>query len=96
MNEPILKTVAAPVKLFWAPFLPALGNIALQSPIMIILIGIYDVNPLYVVASIFLSHIFLIAAGAKEPHLSRMMQAQGPFIVSYKNIYKKPGRKLAS
>ncbi|MBQ4084789.1 MAG: hypothetical protein IJC30_03955 [Alphaproteobacteria bacterium] len=96
MNEPILKTVAAPVKLFWAPFLPALANIALQSPIMIILIGIYNVNPLFVVSTIFGMHLFLIVAGAKEPHLSRMMQSQGPFIVGYKSIYKKPGRKLAS
>ena len=96
MNEPILKTVASPVQLFWAPFLPALANFALQSPIMTILIGVFGLNPLFVVISILVSHVGLIIAGAKEPHLSRMMQSQGPFIINYKNIYKKPGRKLAS
>lgn len=96
MNEPILKTVAAPVKLFWAPFLPALANFALQSPIMVILIGIFSLNPIIVIGNIIVVHIFLIIAGAREPHLSQMMKSQGPFLISYKNIYKTSGRKLAS
>ena len=96
MNEPILKTVAMPPKLFWAPFLPAIVNLAIQSPIMILMIGAFDLNPLYIVETLFAVHIFLIIAGTREPHLSRMMEAQGPFAKTYKNTYPGGGRKLAS
>lgn len=96
MNEPILKTVAMPPKLFWAPFLPAVANLAIQSPIMIMTIGVFDANPIFIVGSLFVVHIFLIIAGTREPHLSRMMESQGSFLQSYKTTYPEGGRKLAS
>ncbi len=96
MNEPILKAVAMPPRLFWAPMAPALLNLAIQFSAVFILLAAYQLNPLWVVGiSVLPSHLILVALGAKEPHLSSMMQSQGPFMKTYHTIYPQRGRKLA-
>ncbi len=95
MREPILKAVAAPPRLFWAPFLPALTNIAIQFPMMFIIMGIWTINPLMFVPSIIALHFMLVIYGVREPHLSAMMQAQGPLMGGSKNMHPSKGTKLS-
>lgn len=95
MREEILKAVAQPPKVLWAPMVPAIINLGIQFPFMFIGIGIADVNPLYFVTCILLSHIALVAAGAKEPHLSTMMQGYGQTYINTKNLYNVEGSKFA-
>ena len=83
-----------PPRLFWAPMVPAMANLGIQFPMLFVLIT-KDINPLTIVATILIAHLILIAAGAKEPHLSNMMKSRGPFIKTYKNIYPEKGTKLA-
>lgn len=95
MREPILKAVAMPPKMFWAPFLPAGVNMVVQCPLMFIALGLWDTNPLVFIPPIIIGHLFLVVYGAREPHLSNMMQTYGPMARGSKNIYKSKGTKLA-
>ena len=96
MREPILRAVAMPPRIFWAPFLPAGINLAIQFPFMFMGMGIFEMNPLIFVFPIVIAHTFLIVYGAREPHLSAMIQAVGRVAGGSKNIYKCKGTKLAS
>ena len=95
MREPILKAVAMPPRIFWAPFLPAIINLAIQFPFMFMGMGIFEMNPLIFVVPIVFVHVLLVIAGAREPHLSSMVRAYGPMARKKKNIYKSKGTKLA-
>ena len=95
MREPILKAVAMPPKIFWAPMLPAAINLALQFPFMFIGMGVFQLNPLVFAFPIVFVHIFLIIYGSREPHLSTMMRTYGPMAAGSRNLYKSKGTKLA-
>lgn len=95
MREPLLKAIAMPPRMFWAPFLPATINLALQFPLMFIGMGVFNMNPLIFIFPIVFAHLFLIVYGAREPHLSAMVQAYGPMAGGSVNIYKSKGTKLA-
>lgn len=95
MREMVLKAVANPPKILWGPFLPVLLNIGLQFPLMFMAIGIFDINPLLFLVSILVVHVFIIGLGAKEPHLSTMLQAFGQTHKTTHNLYKAKGMKFA-
>lgn len=94
MRAAILKAVANPPKIIWAPVLPALINLGFQFPMMFITIGVGDVNPLLFVISIVSVHVGIILLGNKEPHISRMIQAFGQTNRTSKNLYKEKGNKF--
>jgi len=96
MREQILRAVAMPPRLFWAPFIPACGNMAVQMACMFICMAITNINPLMFVASIVLVHVGLAVWGAKEPHLSNMAKSQGKMKMFCKSMYPHKGRRLAS
>lgn len=94
MREEILKAVAQPPKVLWAPMVPAIINLGIQFPMLFIGIGVADVNPLFFVSTIIISHIALIFAGIKEPHLSTMTQAYGQTNIKTTNLYSVQGSKF--
>lgn len=94
MKEPILKAVANPPKILWAPFLPSMLNIGMQFPFMFMAIGMFNMNPLIFMISIVAGHLVCIAWGAKEPHLSAMVQAWGQANKTSTNLYKEKGNKF--
>ena len=96
MREPILKAVAMPPRIFLAPFIPAVANFVIQGAILFLCLALFDTNPLIFVFTIVIAHFFLIICGAREPHLSHMLQAwglSGP--ATSHNIYRSRGVKLA-
>ena len=95
MREPILKAIAMPPKMFWAPFLPAASNLAVQLSFMLIGIGVFDMNPIIFVIPIVIAHLILVIYGSREPHLSTMLQTYGPMSHGSRNMYKSKGTKLA-
>ena len=95
MREEILKAVAAPPKVLWAPMVPAIINLGVQFPVMFIAIGVGNMNPLSFIFLIILSHVALCAAGFKEPHLSTMLQAYGQTYIKTTNLYQVIGNKFA-
>ena len=94
MQEAILKAVANPPKILWGPFLPTMLNFGLQFPFMFMAVGAFGLNPLLFMISLALGHIACIAAGAKEPHLSAMIQSFGQANISVHNLYNEKGRKF--
>jgi hypothetical protein len=98
MREPILKAVAMPPRVFWAPMLPMVANFSVQMAIMVMLQGAFPgtVNPIMFIFTFVAVHVVLVMYGVKEPHMSKIMQAQGPFIKFYKKVYRSRGKKLAS
>lgn len=94
MRDIILKAVANPPKLFWGPVLPTALNAGLQIPFMFMAIGIFDMNPLIFMITIVLGHLVVVGLGAKDPHLSGMIQAFGQTNVVSHNLYKEKGHKF--
>ena len=95
MKEPILKAVANPPKILWAPFLLVLLNFGLQFPLMFIFIGTFNINPIIFIMAIVLGHVASIAIGAKEPHIGNMIQAFGQSNKTSTNLYPTKGNKFA-
>jgi hypothetical protein len=62
---------------------------------MFMFMGMGGVNPLWFMISLVLGHVFAIALGAKEPHISTMIQAFGPASKKTVNLYKGKGNKFA-
>lgn len=96
MKEPILKVVAEPPKLFWAPFMLALMNMCLQVAVFSMLMALIVINPLWLLCTIALAHFGLASFSKKDPHLTTILQSTGPFLKKTKNIYKVRGNKFGS
>lgn len=94
MRELILKAVANPPKILWGPFLPTLVNLAIQFPLMFMSIGVLEINPIVFLASIVGVHAGIVLYGAKEPHISTMIQAYGQTYRKSNNLYKEKGNKF--
>lgn len=94
MREEILKAVAQPPKVLWAPMIPAIINLGVQFPMMFIGIGVGNMNPLSFIMLILISHVALCMAGFKEPHLSTMLQAYGQTYMKTTNLYQVAGNKF--
>ncbi len=94
MREPILKAVAMPPRVFWAPMIPAIANFAVQAPIMFMWIAAGQ-NPIFFIGTILIVHVIIIIYSVREPHLSNMMKAAGPLSTPSKNVYPSRGNKLA-
>lgn len=96
MREPILKAVAMPPRLFWAPMQIAGANMAVQLALMLIFIAVADLNPLWIICCLLITHAILVSYGTKEPHLGHMLMAwgkSGPNMTH--SIYQSRGVKLA-
>ena len=94
MREQVLKAVAMPPKILWGPFLPVLLNLGVQFPIMFVSMGAFEINPIMFLASILLGHGAIVLWGAKEPHISSMIQSFGQTYRVSKNLYKVKGNKF--
>jgi hypothetical protein len=93
MPEKILKAVANPPTIFWAPQLPAMVNMALHALLMIYGWGLGNVSPLVFIVSNVLCHVIIAIQGAREPHLSSIIQAWAVNLKRTTNLHKGPTRK---
>ena len=96
MREPILKSVAMPPRVFWAPMVPFIVNFVIQGTVMLAGIGLFSINPLIFLFTFLIVHVAIVAYSAKEPHMSHLLQAwgqNGPTMT--KNIYYSRGNKFA-
>jgi type IV secretory pathway VirB3-like protein len=96
MKEPIIKVVASPPQLFWAPFMLALMNMCLQVAMFSMVMAITVVNPLWLLFTILIAHFMLATISKRDQHLTTILQSTGPFLKKTKNIYKVRGNKLGS
>ena len=75
MRTMILRVVAEPPQLFWAPVFPAIGNILINIVLMIFFIVIYNVNPLLFFITMVLGHGVIAGYAVRDPHLSNLILA---------------------
>ncbi|MCP4395012.1 MAG: hypothetical protein GY804_12210 [Alphaproteobacteria bacterium] len=94
MREPILKVVANPPQLFWAPFFLAIINMCLQVAIFSMVMSIVVVNPLLLLITILGGHIIISVISKRDIHIASILQSTGPFLKKSKNIYKVRGNKF--
>lgn len=94
MQEPVLKAVAMPPRVFWAPMIPAVVNLVLQGVFILMWVATGH-NPIIFIGTIAIAHIGIIIYGVREPHLSNMMRSYGPFLGASKNVYRTRGKKYA-
>lgn len=95
MREIILKAVANPPKILWGPFLPTMFNMGVQFPLMFMFSGAFGLNPLIFMVSLVVGHLVCVVYGAKEPHISAMIQAYGQSSKKSNNLYQVKGNKFA-
>ena len=95
MREEVLKAVAQPPKILWAPMVPAAINLGIQFPVMFMGMGLAHMNPLFFIFLIIGAHVALVFAGLREPHLSTMLQAYGQTYKPTTNLYAVKGTKFA-
>jgi hypothetical protein len=93
MKTLILRVVAEPPQIFWAPLLPAAGNVLFNISAMLFSIMAFNVTPLPFFVTLALGHALIAAAAARDPHLATLVAA---WMVSRRktvNLLVTPGNK---
>ncbi len=96
MQEPILKAVAMPPRIFWAPMMLAVANLIVQFTLMLLYLALFQGNIIWFIATIAIVHAFLVAHSTYDPHLYLMIVGwfqSRPHMT--KNTYPTRGAKFA-
>ena len=97
MKEELLKSVAAPMQVFFAPFQIAILNIMICVLSMCVMLlfgfGGYIWIPIILVVVV---HIALIIVGKYEPHIDNILTARTMAPAKTKNIIKEAGSKYGA
>ncbi len=75
MRTMVLRVIAEPPQIFWAPVLPAAANIFLNVAIMLFSITIFNVNPVPFFITSVVGHALIAGYAVRDPHLSTLMTA---------------------
>ncbi|MHA1539014.1 MAG: hypothetical protein ACTSXQ_00885 [Alphaproteobacteria bacterium] len=94
MKVNILRAVAEPATLFWAPMIPGIINMFGSAFVGVIYVKTVGGNPLIIFVLMMVGHGMIVAWGAKEPHLTNMIRpfffAKTPTV----NAIKSKGNKF--
>ncbi|MGD9650473.1 MAG: hypothetical protein AB7G80_06375 [Dongiaceae bacterium] len=98
MPERVLRVVANPPTLFWAPEMLVMGNFAIVANLFIFNSAFnFPVGPLWPFFLLFANHIILAMFTAKEPHLTNCLQAWSLAQKPTANLIKmKKGKKFVA
>lgn len=75
MRTMVLRVVAEPPQIFWAPVLPAAGNVLFNVFLMLFGIVLYNVNPIPFFITAIVGHALIAGYAVREPHLSTLIAA---------------------
>jgi len=75
MKTLVLRVVAEPSQIFWAPLAPAAGNVLVNITAMLFGIMGFNVNPLPFFVTILIGHGLIAGYAARDPHLSSLISA---------------------
>jgi len=97
MKEELLKSVAQPMQVFFAPFRLSVANFTMNALAMTALLlfgyGTYIWAP---IISTIVLHVILIAVGRREPHIDNIIAARSMVAWATKNIIKEGGNKYGA
>jgi hypothetical protein len=71
----ILRVVAEPPQIFWAPVLPAAGNVLLNITAMLFGIVVAKLNPILFFVTMIVGHALIAGYAVRDPHLSNLIPA---------------------
>lgn len=75
----VLTAVANPKTFLWAPFELAIVNIVLAIAFMLLCIAVLGITPFLSFVPLVLGHAVLVALGARDQHLTTVVQASGRY-----------------
>lgn len=75
MRSLVLRVIAEPPQIFWAPLPPAAGNVLINITAMLFGIMAFNMNPLPFFLTMLVGHGFIAGYAAKDPHLSSLISA---------------------
>lgn len=71
----MLRVVAEPPQVFWAPLMPAAGNVLINITGMLFGIMGFNVNPLPFFATLLVGHALIAGYAARDPHIAGLISA---------------------
>jgi len=92
----ILRVVAEPAQIFWAPILPAAANILFNVTVMLFFIIICNVNPIPFFLTTLVGHALIAGYAVRDPHLSTLMMAWMETRRKTRNLLRGKGNKYVS
>jgi type IV secretory pathway VirB3-like protein len=75
MKTMVLRVIAEPPQIFWAPILPAAGNVMFNFTLMIFGTLFFNLNPIPFFVTLLISHGVLAGYAARDPHISNLATA---------------------
>jgi len=72
MHTMVLRTIAEPPRIFWAPILPAAVNVMLNFTLMIFATMLFKLNPFPFFLTLLVGHGLIAGSAVRDPHLSTM------------------------
>ncbi|HXP96180.1 MAG TPA: hypothetical protein VN809_05675 [Telmatospirillum sp.] len=92
----LLRVVAEPPQIFWAPILPAAVNILLNVTAMLFFIVICNVSPIPFFFTTMVGHALIAGYAVRDPHLSTLMMAWMETRQKTRNLLRVKGNKYVS
>ncbi len=93
MPQRVMRSIATPAQMFWAPVELALLNFLIAGFVM--MMGfVFEVNPLWSLTLLVINHLILASIGAKEPHAYTILMCFSRYNKPTKNLIKIKGRKF--
>jgi type IV secretory pathway VirB3-like protein len=89
MPERVLRAVAVPPTIFWAPLIPAVLNVSFWAIAMLFSLAAFQISPLRYIVLLFVCHILIAGQAARNPHLSTLLLCWARTISPTKNLPRK-------
>ena len=96
MKQQVLKALANPAHIFYVPYSLAVLNFAVQFVVFIVIFAAKliitgkDINPLYFLISVIITHSFIAIFSKRDPQLGQIISAKIQLFVK-----KIPGKLAA-
>ncbi len=85
MPQRVMRSIASPAQMFWAPVELALMNFLIAGTFMIFGFA-FELNPLLSLGVLVINHLILAVVGSREPHAYRILMCWSKANIKTKNI----------
>jgi hypothetical protein len=86
MPERVLRAVASPATIFWAPVLPAAINVAIHALLMIYGWALIGWSPLRFIVTMLVVHMLIAGQGTRLPHMSNLIMCWARTLIPTRNL----------
>lgn len=93
MPQRVMRAIASPPQMFFAPVELAMMNFLIAGVVMIFGFA-FELNPMWALSLLVINHIGLAFVGAREPHAYRILMCWSQANRKTKNLIKTKGNKF--